>query len=187
MKCTRNFSVVMSVATGLLMGIGACSSIQVTSDYDPQTNFGALRSYAWLANARQPGDDPRLHNSLVDARVRTAVDDVLATKGYRKTAATSANFLVTYYLGLENKIDVHTIHSSYGYGYRGWYGGYGTETMVDQYDEGSIILDVLDPKGSDLLWRGTGSARVSTSNTPEEREKRINEAVAKILASFPPQ
>jgi len=186
MLCTRNFPAWLLV-TGLLLGLTACSSIQVTTDYDPQTNFTALRSYAWLANARKPSDDPRLHNSLVDARVRAAVDRELAAKGYSKTEPASANLLITYYLGLESKIDVHTIHSSYGYGYRGWYGGMGTETMVDQYDEGSIILDVLDPQGSDLLWRGTGSARVSTSNSPEERENRINQAVSKILASFPPQ
>ena len=185
MHRTRNFSAVW-IASGLLSFV-ACSGIQVTTDYDPQTQFGDLKSYAWLANARKPSDDPRLHNSLVDGRVREAVDRELAAKGYTKTGASSANFLVTYYLGLESKIDIHTIHSSYGYGYRGWYGGMGTETMVDQYDEGSLILDVLDPKGSDLLWRGTGSARVSTSNTPEKREQRINDAVAKILATFPSQ
>jgi hypothetical protein len=175
------------LAIGLVTGLAGCSNIRVTTDFDPQTNFQPLRSYAWLANVRTPSDDPRLHNSLVDTRVRAAVDREFAAKGYSKTQASSADFLVTYYLGLETKIDVHTIHSGYGYGYRGYRGRVGTETMVDQYEEGSILLDILDPAGKELLWRGTASARVSRSSNPEKRENRINVAVAEILAKFPPQ
>ena len=109
MHFTRGFfGAILAIA---LLGLAGCSSFRVTTDFDPQANFEPLRNYAWLENVRKPSDDPRLHNSLVDSRVRAAVDRELATKGYSKTPASSADFLVTYYLGLETKIDVHTIHS----------------------------------------------------------------------------
>ena len=185
MHFTRGFfGAILAIA---LLGLAGCSSFRVTTDFDPQANFEPLRNYAWLENVRKPSDDPRLHNSLVDSRVRAAVDRELATKGYAKTPASSADFLVTYYLGLETKIDVHTIHSGYGYGYRGYHGRVGSETVVDQYEEGSLLLDILDPRGTELLWRGTASARVRKSSTPEKREERINAAVAAIFAKFPPQ
>ena len=187
MDRTRGFSGALALMGGLLLVLPGCSTFRVTTDYDPEANFQELKSYAWLAKIRKPSDDPRLHNSLVDGRVRAAVDRELAAKGYSKAGTSSADFLVTYYLGLEKKINIHTIHSSYGYGYRGWYGGYGGATLVDQYEEGSLLLDILDSEGGDLLWRGTARARVRSSNSPEERQRRINNAVAEILSRFPPQ
>ena len=35
-----------------------------------------------------------------------------------------------------------------------------------------------DPKTRQLLWRGSTSARIRQSNSPEESQKRANEAVA---------
>ncbi len=189
MDCTRGFSGVSILVTcGLLLGLAVgCSSFRVTTDFDPQTNFQQLQGYAWLATVRKPSDDPRLHNSLVDGRVRAAVDSELASKGYSKTSASSATFLVTYYLSLQNKIDVQTIYSSYGYGHRGWSQSVATDTYVTEYEEGTLLLDILDSKGGDLLWRGSASARVRESSSPEEREARIRDAVAAILEKFPPQ
>jgi hypothetical protein len=40
---------------------------------------------------------------------------------------------------------------------------------------------------SDLIWRGTGTRRVSQHSDPEKRTKNINETVDKILAQFPPK
>jgi hypothetical protein len=74
-----------------------------------------------------------------------------------------------------------------GYGYRHWYGGIGTETRVTQCNEGRLVLDILNTKGNDLLWRGSARSRVSESSTPEKREAKINDAVAQILAKFLPQ
>ena len=94
---------------------------------------------------------------------------------------------MTYYVDLESKIDVQTIHRSYGYGYRGRGGVYGTETVVTEYEEGTLLIDIIDASGNGLLWRGSGSTRLSGSATPEKRKERVNTAVAKILEQFPPQ
>lgn len=186
MDRTRGIAGISLALTCFAVSLVGCSTFRVSTDYDPQTDFQQLQGYSWLATVRQPGDDPRLHNSLVDARVRAAVDRELAAKGYSKAGGSSGNFVVTYYLGLQDKIDVRTIHTGYGYGYGSWYHGTGRETMVDQYEEGTLLLDILDAEGGDLLWRGSASARVSESSSPEEREKRIQDAVAAILAEFPP-
>src|SRR5688572_23718279 len=58
----------------------ACAPISVTDDYDTQTDFTKLRTYAWhVAPAGAPAVD-----SLTQQRIVRAVDDALEAKGFRK-------------------------------------------------------------------------------------------------------
>ena len=60
------------------------------------------------------------------------------------------------------------------------------EVTVDQYDEGTLILDVIDSCTEKLIWRGMAIDRVEFSARPEQRDERVRLAVEKMLASFPP-
>jgi hypothetical protein len=167
----------------------SCSTVRVETDYDPDADFGGLSTYAWMPHPPAVSNDPLLHNSLLDSRVRSSVDKEMAAKGIRKVSAAKASFLVNYYINLEQKIRVDTIPvATYGYGYgvNRRYGGMAAETQVQQYEVGTLILDIVDPKKSELLWRGSGSTRVGRANTPEDKQKKVDEAVTKMLAEFPP-
>ena len=61
-----------------------------------------------------------------------------------------------------------------------------TDGYVENYDQGTLVLDIVDGRSNELVWRGTAQARIDPSNSPEERQRRINEAVRKILDRFPP-
>jgi hypothetical protein len=174
------------VAAGVLLALG-CSTIKTSSDYDPAFDFSTLSTYGWLDHTvAVVGSAAQMDNTLLDKRIRRAVDSQLQGMGYRRVANEEASFLASYHIGVKQKLDVSTIQSGSGYGYRrGWYGGY-SETQVRQYDEGTLLLDIVEPKKRQLLWRGSGTARVSKSKTPEQREARVQEAVREILKSFPP-
>jgi len=169
----------------------ACSGIRVDYDYDPGADFSRLRTWAWLPDART-SDDPRLDNALIDSRIRTAVESELAAKGYTPATSGMPDFHVAYHLSVEGKINVDTVYNDYprgGYGrvgYRGSGWGY-AETRVTEYDEGTLLIDILRPESGELLWRGTGQATVQEQSTPEKRTKRANAAVKKILENFPPK
>jgi hypothetical protein len=85
---------------------------------------------------------------------------------------------------IDTRTDLNTVPVGYGWG---WWGFAGTETYVDQYEQGTLILDVIDAGSNKLIWRGSAAARVVDDKTPEERTRRVNEAVEKILERFPPQ
>ena len=167
--------------------MGACSSMKIHTDYDPSADLASLQSYAWLPDPRPPTGDPRLDSSLLDARVRSAVDSQLAARGHSETFPYEADFLVAYHIALETKLDVDTIHHGYGYGRGRWYGGGTSSTRVREYEQGTLLLDFVDPKTRQLLWRGSASARIRPGNSPEESQKRTDEAVAAMLELFPPK
>jgi len=76
----------------------------------------------------------------------------------------------------------------YGYGYG--YGGVGmgtstTTTTENNYEVGTLIVDVFDAKDKKQIWQGIGKGTVSENKN--KREERINSAVAKIMKAFPVQ
>jgi hypothetical protein len=178
-----------TIAIALLAcsAVSGCLGLPVETDYDPEVEFASLGSYAWLDTERKKTGDPRLDNDLLDGRVRRAVDDALASKGYEKKAAGGADFEITYHVALEKQIDVQTYVDSYPHGYRWHAGPSHAYTSVREYDVGSLVLDVIDPNRKQLIWRGATQARIQDNGTPEQREQRAREAVNAILAKFPPQ
>ncbi len=186
-------SVILGLALVSSLGGFACSGLTVATDFDPNADFSKIRSYAWLDERSGVEGDRNDVSGLLDQRIRRAIDAELLGKGLANLERASADVLVSYHLGVEKKLDVRTIHSGYGYGggwHRGYgrYGGYGagSETYVSEYEEGTFLIDLIEPAKKQLIWRGSGQARVRRSSSPEDREERIREVVAKVLATYPP-
>ena len=178
------------------LALAGCSQLRVTTEYDRSADFGALHTYAWRPGAPAETGDPRINTKRLDAVVRGAVDRVLASKGYQSAASgTTADFLVGYHVVVRQKTSAAEIDRTYGYGHGGgWggssgYGGWGgwSTTQVYAYDEGTLLIDVIDPPTMNLLWRGTGTRVIAQGKSREKRAARVNEAVEQILAKFPPR
>ncbi|RZK42063.1 MAG: DUF4136 domain-containing protein [Pedobacter sp.] len=55
---------------------------------------------------------------------------------------------------------------------------------VNQYVEGTIIIDFLDPGKKILVWHGRGAG--FNLDSFNKREQRLREGVSEILAQYPP-
>ena len=157
----------------------ACSGIRVTTDYDPSADFSDVRSYAWFDERSGVQGDRADVTSLLDRRVRSAVDAELQRKGIARVDKSAAKVLVSYHLGVETKLDVNTVNTGYGYGRYGRYGGISTTTTVREYQEGTLLIDVIDPSSKQLVWRGSGQARIRAVEQPRgarEADRRGGEA-----------
>jgi hypothetical protein len=164
--------------------LSACgSSVSVNHDYDNQADFAALKSFAWVNVPTTAVGDVRSaqeRNSLLDKRIKSAVGNELTAKGYLMNES-APDFLLLYHTGAEDKINV----TDWGYGYPGPY-WYGRNVSVYQYTQGTLIVDIIDAKTKQLIWRGTAEGTIDPDASTEKREARLNEAVAKLMANFPP-
>lgn len=154
----------------------ACSSISTTNDYDQGYDFSTLHNYAWaeIAGQKQQADQ------LAVQRVMTTTDQVLASKGFAKTAASQASFLVAIQTGTQEEHE----YSTYGTG--GWRFGGMTTTTEQTYDEGTLILDILDAQKKQLIWRGSANGVLDPGASVSEKTENVQKAVSKILDDFPP-
>ena len=161
----------------LLAALAACSTVETSYDFDRSTDFDRLKSYSWL----EPKTDGADANPLVRQRVLRALEAGFAAKGYARQEA-GGDFQVAVILRSRQRTEVRQSHYGYGYGY-GWGGG---RVDVYEYEEGSIIVDVIDPRADKAIWRGVARSAVPRNPTPEQTDKLVAEAVTKILENFPP-
>jgi len=179
------------IAMTLLGMLGCAPSVSVNYDYDKNVDFNPPKQFAWLsapATASGSLETVIRSNTLLDSRIKSAVNDQMVAKGYPAAPDTSqANLLLTYHVGTKDKVDV--TDWGYGYGpYSGWYGYYGGGGGVDvyQYTEGTLILDIIDAKSKNLAWRGAAQGTLDPNASTEQREQRIKDAIAKMMTNFPP-
>ncbi len=153
----------------------SCSSINVSHDYDPQANFNNLKTFSWLSFPKKAKV-----NQLVVKRIQDAVTGELEAKGLRLSS--NPDFMIAMHGATKEKLDIQ----DWGYSSpRAAYWGQ-RDITVQQYTEGTLILDFVDAKSKEIIWRGVASGAVDPGASPEKRTKRINEGVAKLLAKFPP-
>ena len=175
----------------IIMTLAGCSFISVNTEYDPAINFADYHTFKWMPQTDRTGRDPLVDSSLFTKRLQYAVNQKLAAKGYRKEPSGAANFLITYHISLKDKVEV----ADYGYGYGGWrgrsarynnyWGPYNDRNIdVYQYTEARLVLDFVDSKSNELIWRGVATGVTSGAGG---NEKELNEAIHKMLEKFPPQ
>ena len=157
----------------------SCSSVYgVRYDYDKQADFENLKTYDWMTVPEKANI-----NSLNVERVKKAVSAELQAKGLMMTS-NNPDFLIAEHLGRKDKVQI--TNWGYGYGPHGGYRGAGGISTYE-YEEGSLILDFVDAKSKKMIWRGVAKADINNVDTPEKKEKLINEAVHEILKNFPPK
>jgi hypothetical protein len=198
----RSPILLVTVTAALALATGACSSgIRVRTTTAPDANLVGLRTFRVLNAPQRRADapalsqsDPMLDNSITNRGLRQDLLQGFEAKGYALDT-TDPDFVVAYYAGTKEKMDTTYWNPDpiwrYGYrGYRyGWawpYYGYAAPYPVmrlQEYTEGSVIVDVVNPKTKELLWRGQGVARVS--DDPNTYAKEIDKTVQAILKKFP--
>jgi hypothetical protein len=159
----------------------SCSSIAVKTDFDPDANFNNLKSYQWFGTKGDIINYEVVSDPVVEKHVRQAVDDVMKSKGFQKSTAGVIDFYLTFRSGVKEKIDV----KERGYSYGEWQGGlYGREVYVEAYREGALVIEIIEAREKELIWQGWASGVVED---PDQVEKKIYQAVKKMLKNFPPR
>jgi hypothetical protein len=166
---------------------GCGSSISVNHDWDVNAPFEEYRTYDWIPLPEAPPGNASTavqRNDLLDKRIRAAVDDALTGKGL-VPSTTSPDLLVVYHVGVQDKVQV----TDWGYRYSDYYWGWGgREVDVYNYQEGTLIIDLIDAKTKNMVWRGAGTKPLDDgAPSPEKQDKNIRNAVGAIMEKYPPK
>jgi hypothetical protein len=177
----------------VLTAVQACSTLRVNEDYDPSVNFFLFKTYDWMPGPKKETGDVRADNRLMEQRIKKAIERTLASKGYQKTSLEQPDFFVSYYLSFKTKYESNTVYTTIGFGgfypYGGLYpfGGVGFHPSFEEYEEGTLLIDISEGKDKNLVWRGSGKRRVDENTSPEKTTALVNQTVLEILDQFPPK
>ncbi len=186
MQASRRF-------TGWILGIfvlllaGCASGPQITSEADPEADFGGYRSFGFYAPLALEKEG---YATPTTDRIKAAARAQLESRGYVYTAG-QPDLWVNLNAYLQEKTDVTsipTVDYSYYYSYRAR--GYVAipywreQTDVRRYTEGTLNVDLVDRQKNRLVWEGIAVGRISRLK-PAERNARIDATVAEIFARYP--
>lgn len=166
--------------------LASCSPVSVTTDYDRSVSFQKYKTYALAPAAKGQSLSPSS-----EAALRDTLRAELAKKGLVEKTSGKPDISIARHAFTQDKLSVQEYTDwgytggalPYRYGYYGaWAGAPRTYVDVSQYTQGTLILDFVDTKSNQLVFRGTGSAMVGNPNANADR---IREAVLRIAAGLP--
>ncbi len=178
------------LAVLLTVFFAGCASLQTESELPAAAEFSNLETFAWFDGEFLAGDEVRASDEKIRATVQDAIEQALIAKGYRKVDAGQADFVVSWFGAIERKIledQLNHLYSPYGYGTLLRDPALNSEPSraVGEYEEGTLIIDLLDRADRRLLWRGTGIGRVDRGRPAETALKNLAQAVTRILEPVP--
>lgn len=176
-------------ALGLLaVTLAAGCAVAPPHEFDETANFARLETFQWLEP--KYGDDdvsvshPVLQSPLLGNRVRNAVTDVLEASGYRAVEE-DPDFYVTFHTAQSESERRGSTYVQLGYGRYSPY--FGSGVLLDltprEFQEGTLIIDVLDGDSEELIWRGWDNAHLVQRNFDTDS---VNRTVRYIFTAFPP-
>ncbi|RLA34105.1 MAG: DUF4136 domain-containing protein [Gammaproteobacteria bacterium] len=168
---------------------GCSSSAKIRSDYDPGADFASYKTWDFIEDA---GPDHEGYESLFSQYMVTAITLEMDKRGYVRSD--NPDLLVNFNAYIQEKTKVTTSPSMAPmggyYGYRGahygaWGGyGYGTDTHVSQYTEGTYNIDLVDAREHQLVWEAVGVGRI-TEKKLNNLQQGVMEGVPNFFAQYP--
>jgi len=178
------------LAATVILVASCASKPTIVSDYDHSIDFSQYKTYAFF---NPMGIESPNYSSIYGSIFRQAISREMESRGYVKSD--DPDLLINVSGRLQEKTRVTTTSDPYMsggyYGYRrGAYGawggyGYGTQTHVSQYTEGTVNVDMVDRKQKRMVWEGVAVGRVNEKRTSEETRTNINNGIQEMFAGYP--
>lgn len=170
--------ILVALSTAVIAG---CAAMSVSSHIERGINFKQYRTYDWGPADALPTGDPRLDNNpFFHDYLQGSVEKQLASKGYTKSAAGTPDLLFHYHASVNHRFEVYTRDQEHGYCYQN------CEPQVIDYEQGTLVLDVVDVRTNKVIWRGWAQDSVDGVIDNQARlERQIEEAVTRMMVRFP--
>lgn len=178
----------------LLLVAGCATKPRVITDYEAGYDFAGLRTFAVL-EARQETKDELLISPFTFGHVHQQIEQQFAQRYQQVSLEQNPDFIVNYHIVIEEKLDPGSYDRIYGFGGYGYRRGYrmypgplfyGTTGGPRVYNQGNLIIDLVDGKTEKPIWRGVSEKRLRTGLSPAQQREVLTNAVQEVLATFPP-
>jgi len=169
-----------------LIALSGCVT-PTTVDYDraAATKFGDYQCFVIDSREMRSNYQDVMLSPIVDRRIESSISQTLMAKGMQQNCA-EPDFRVTFNTVTKTMTDINDLGVGPSpfrrYPYFG-FSGY-SQIDIDQYEQGTFIVDIIDNQSKQLVWRGTYTKRLGWSAPNDEEVQLI---VQEILAEFPPQ
>jgi len=172
---------VLAVLSGLALPVSA----KTTIDFDPDLDFSKFKTFAYIGGVENLVM-MQLNPDLINTRIHRMVVRELGKKGLREVNPNQKpDIVVRYWANSETQVDVAVMGNWGVYGpFIGSYWGYLYNTVIaTNRRQGTLILDMIDPKANALTWRLYLIRKITD---PDKDWKKVDEEFTEGFKSYPP-
>ena len=194
MKPTVKSAAGMIIAL-LVMGVAVSAGVKTRSSFDKEYDFTKPKTFGWHPDGagevkmlQLSGDDPVKLLERFDPVFKDAIATELTRRGLVLATDGKPDIVVHYYVLIGPNSESQ---------FRGQFVGavppWGlpdfamTTTSFKVFEQGTVVLDLMDATRKEIVWRGVAEAEINREKYPAERDKRIRAGIADLLKKFPPK
>lgn len=183
----------IALAAFLVIGAGCGNTITISTDYDKEMDFTAIKTFGFLTWS--PESAAKV-NDIDQRRLESAVTSELEKRGMKRVDG-MGDSMIGFHVVVENKTGTTSYTDYYGgmgyygrggggfgYGYGYPYGGGGTTTtQTYNYTIGTVIIDQYESSSKKLIWEGVAQGEVTGEKS--NREDNIKSDIARMYKDYP--
>ena len=163
--------------------IAGCAPIRVSSHVDRERDFTRYRTFDWGRADALPAGDARLErDAFFQDHIQGAIERNMAARGFERAAATvEPDVRVHFHAVIDRRLDVNRLDSQSGY-----CGVNDCQAGVSEYEEGTLVIDMIDVRSNRLVWRGWAQDSVEGVLENQDRlARKIEDAVRLMFMRLP--
>lgn len=162
-----------AVLVCLLATISLAQKVYV--DYNHSTDFSKYKTYAW-GQSQNPN---AIQDSILLQTAQQNINSQLAAKGLQMVEESQNPDLIVVMSG---GMKQQTSYNAWGTG--GWRMGGGMASITPETsDVGTLIVDIYDANGKQMVWRGISQGTLSSKSSKNQKE--LNKAIEKMFKQYP--
>ena len=155
------------------------SSVSVAS---PDLLLPQGTTFTWHENGQEIHADDRLKNANIKEMIDTGIENTLVSLGYEfVNPQGGAEYQIAYTAALEKDLTDQDILSRFGLlpGYPA------IHSRQTRFERGSLIIYLVDPSQSTVVWRSATQSAVDFKVDKEIRQQRITRIIYDMLETLP--
>ena len=174
------------VAVLILAATTTAFGVSVKSDYDKMFDLTKLRTFTFKTD--RASNDPLSSNTIEAERLQSALSSQLQANGFSQESQ-DPNFIVAFYSRSKNKTEIEStpgfgFGSGFGWGYdmpyrEHWRWGLGPDIWTYNYIQGCVMVDIIDAKTNQLVWRGVATDTLSGINQSDKQASDVAKDLVK--------
>ncbi len=171
-----------AAAIVLAAGMAACASApKIKVGWDQHTDFSKYHTWAWKA-------DGSIQDPVWAKRCRDVLSDQLATDGLKQVSLDqNPDLWAVVHARLSSQTEVASFSPAWGYGWGPYGPGWAYDnTVAYQVPVGTILLDLVDVRQKEIVWRGRAHGAIASDKTNEQREEKLISIFQQMFAGYPP-
>jgi hypothetical protein len=162
--------------------VAGCATLNVSSHVEQGIDFSQFVTYGWGPADALPTGDPRLDsNPFFKDYLTGAVERALAKRGYRPATDAHPQLVIHFHANVTQRFEVHGVEPR----------NYpqcspNCEPDVAEYEDGTIIVDVVNAATNRVIWRGWAQANIAGLIDKQDAMRRhIDKSVTQMFERFP--